>query len=97
MPARVVTVTWPCKCRGKFVSLAARELDVRSGRHGKNSNTYACAHVMASTAFKPARQAALERVEAEVARLAPEWAGACSVSRLQTLPCPAQCVLSQQS
>jgi hypothetical protein len=41
--------------------------------------------VMASTAFQRARQAALERVEAEVVRLAPEWAGARSGRRLQLL------------
>jgi hypothetical protein len=68
---------------------------MRSGRRLGGGNKYA--DVMATADFKRAHRVALEAVEAEVVRLAPEWAGARSGSRLQLiLAVPLTCVLSSQ-
>jgi hypothetical protein len=66
---------------GKFSSLASRALEVRTGQRLAGRDKYA--NVMATADFMRSKRSVLERVEAEVVRLAPEWAGAHSGSRLQ--------------
>jgi hypothetical protein len=84
-----------CRCSGTLTTLATKASGIRRGRLIAGRD--ACARVMATADFKRTQRAALERVEVEAARLAPEWAGAVCGSHLQPVPdhSPAEATVAQ--
>jgi hypothetical protein len=78
LPGAVSHIDRHCRASARLCGTTASGLYVGTSRTS--------ARRVLTAAFKRARQAALERVEAEVARLTPEWAVARSGNRLQLVP-----------